>query len=127
MYSSCIGINLGPFVYTGYIRVRGAVILLSQDEQKGLVFMTTATVRKWGNSLAIRIPNEVTSRVNFSEGVEVEMLVTEANEVLLRSAFSAADDQVALRQHFLKLRAQCIKTTRAHEEVFNEPVGDEIF
>jgi len=99
---------------------------LSQEEQKGLIFMTTTTVRKWGNSLAIRIPNEVTSRVNFGEGVAVEMLVTEANEVLLRSAFPTVDDQVALRQHFLKLRAQC-KTATAHEEAFNEPVGDEIF
>lgn len=88
--------------------------------------MTTATVRKWGNSLAIRLPNEVISRVNFSEGVEVEMLVTEANEIVLRSAFPAADDQVALRQHFLKLRAQC-KAVATHEEVFDEPVGDEIF
>jgi len=88
--------------------------------------MTTATIRKWGNSLAIRIPNEVTSRVNFREGVEVEMLVTEANEVLLRSAFPAADDQMSLRQHFLKLRAQCVSGKSAHEEVFNEPAGDEM-
>ena len=98
---------------------------MNHEEQKGLVFMTTATVRKWGNSLAIRIPLEVINRVNFGEGVEVEMLVTEANEVLLRPAFPAADDQVALRQHFLKLRAQC-KTATPHEEVFNEPAGDEI-
>lgn len=88
--------------------------------------MATTTVRKWGNSLAIRIPNEVTSRVNFGEGVEVEMIVTEANEVLLRSAFPAADDQVALRQHFLKLREQCKTGKSAHEEVFNGPAGDEI-
>lgn len=87
--------------------------------------MTTTMVRKWGNSLAIRIPNEVISRVNFGEGVEVEILVTEANEVLLRSAFPAADDQVALRQHFLNLRAKC-KTAAAHEEAFSESAGDEI-
>ncbi|SDD17443.1 hypothetical protein SAMN02799630_02319 [Paenibacillus sp. UNCCL117] len=32
----------------------------------------------------------------------------------------------AQSQHFLKLRAQC-KAGAVHEEVFNEPAGDEIF
>lgn len=87
--------------------------------------MTNATVRKWGNSLAIRIPNEVISRVNFGEGVEVEMLVSDAGEIVLRAAYPAADDQAALRQHFLMLRSQG-KAMAKHEEVFDEPAGDEI-
>jgi antitoxin component of MazEF toxin-antitoxin module len=57
--------------------------------------MTTATVRKWGNSLAIRLPHEVTDRVNFDDGFQVEMLVTENKEILLRPAFPAANDQDA--------------------------------
>jgi antitoxin component of MazEF toxin-antitoxin module len=103
---------------------------LTQEEEpkKGLVFMTTATVRKWGNSLAIRIPHEVTERVKFDDGVQVEMLVTENKEILLRPAFPAADDQDALRKHFLALRAQCKPgMAAAHEEAFAEPMGDEIF
>ena len=46
-------------VYTGYIRNRKVVVLLSQEEKKGSVYVTTATVRKWGNSLAVRIPQDV--------------------------------------------------------------------
>jgi antitoxin component of MazEF toxin-antitoxin module len=101
--------------------------LTQEEPKKGLVFMTTATVRKWGNSLAIRIPQEVTERVNFGDGVQVEMLVTENKEILLRPAFPAADDQDALRKHFLALRAQSKPGITAHEEAFAEPMGDEIF
>jgi antitoxin component of MazEF toxin-antitoxin module len=89
--------------------------------------MTTATVRKWGNSLAIRIPHEVTDIVKFNDGVQVEMFVTENKEVVLRQAFPSADDQDALRKHFLALRAQCKPGMAAHEEVFSEPMGDEFF
>lgn len=83
-------------------------------------------MRKWGNSLAIRIPNEVSSRANLGEGVELEMHVTENNEVLLRQAFPATDEQVALREHFLKLREQCKPGLLNHEETFSKPGGDEI-
>ncbi|WP_169306619.1 AbrB/MazE/SpoVT family DNA-binding domain-containing protein [Cohnella pontilimi] len=92
-----------------------------------MVFITTATVRKWGNSLAIRIPHEVVERVKFDDGVQVEMLVTENKEVILRPAVPAVDDQDALRKHFLALRAQCKPGMVAHEEVFAEPMGDENF
>jgi antitoxin MazE len=88
--------------------------------------MTTTTVRKWGNSLAIRIPNEVSTRANFSDGAELEMILTENNEVLLRPAFPPADEQAALREHFLRLRSQCKPGMRNHEETFNKPDGDEI-
>lgn len=87
--------------------------------------MTTATVRKWGNSLAVRIPQEVSELVKFADGVEIEMYVTENKEVLLRPAFPAADDQEALRKHFLSLRAKCKPGMVAHEEIFDEPMGDE--
>jgi antitoxin component of MazEF toxin-antitoxin module len=99
---------------------------LNQEQKKGLVYMTTATVRKWGNSLAVRIPQEVSELVKFSDGVEIEMYVTENKEVLLRTAFPAADDQKALRKHFLSLRAKCKPGMVAHEEMFAEPMGDEI-
>lgn len=89
--------------------------------------MTTATVRKWGNSLAIRLPVEVTKLVNFEEGIELDIFVSENKEIVLRPTFPAADDQEALRAHFLALRAKCKSGMRNHEEVFAKPMGDEIF
>ncbi|WP_248929246.1 AbrB/MazE/SpoVT family DNA-binding domain-containing protein [Paenibacillus hamazuiensis] len=88
--------------------------------------MTTATVRKWGNSLAVRIPQEISELVKFADGVEIEMYVTENKEVLLRPAFPAADDQEALRKHFLSLRSKCKPGMTAHEEIGDEPIGDEV-
>lgn len=88
--------------------------------------MTTATVRKWGNSLAVRIPQEVSEVVNFADGVDIEMFVTEGKEVLLRLSYPVADDQEALRKHFLLLRAKCKPGMIAHEEIVTEPMGDEI-
>jgi antitoxin component of MazEF toxin-antitoxin module len=102
------------------------VVFLNHEQKKGLVYMTTATVRKWGNSLAVRIPQEVSEIVRFSDGVEIEMYVTENKEVLLRTVFPAADDQEALRKHFLSLRAKCKPDMVAHEEMFAEPMGAEI-
>jgi antitoxin component of MazEF toxin-antitoxin module len=102
------------------------VVILSKEQKKGLVYMTTATIRKWGNSLAVRIPQEVSELVKFADGVEIEMHVTQNKEVLLRPSFPAADDQEALRKHFLLLRAKCKPGMTAHEEIFTEPMGDEI-
>lgn len=102
------------------------MVTLNQKEKKGLVYLTTATVRKWGNSLAVRIPQEVSELVKFADGVEVEMCVTDNKEVILRPVIPAAEDQEALRKHFLALRAKCKPGNSAHEEVFAEPMGDEI-
>ncbi len=88
--------------------------------------MTTATVRKWGNSLAVRIPQEISEIVNFADGIDIEMYVTENKEVLLRPAYPSADDQEALRKHFLLLRSKCKPGMESHEETVTEPMGDEI-
>ena|GEM_PF-5574106 len=88
--------------------------------------MTTATVRKLGNSLAVRIPQDVSELVQFADGTEIEMYVTENKEILLRPAFPSADNQEALRKHSLMLRAKCKPGIVSHEEVFGDPMGDEI-
>lgn len=46
--------------------------------------MTTATLRKWGNSSAVRIPNHIVKRLNLEEGAEIELIVTPENDLLLR-------------------------------------------
>jgi antitoxin MazE len=41
-----------------------------------------STVAKWGNSLAIRIPKNVTDQINLKEGMTVSIEVTENNIVI---------------------------------------------
>lgn len=41
-----------------------------------------ATVAKWGNSLAIRIPQHLAKEIHLSEGVEVEFAVIDGSLVI---------------------------------------------
>lgn len=41
-----------------------------------------ATVAKWGNSLAVRIPQYVAKEVLLSEGTEVDLLIIDGNLVI---------------------------------------------
>lgn len=88
--------------------------------------MVTTTVKKWGNSLAIRIPLELSKQVQLNEGTEVDLAISENNEIILKPLTPAPDDQAALRAHFLKLRNQCKPGMKNHDEMFAEPMGDEI-
>ncbi|WP_066384397.1 MULTISPECIES: AbrB/MazE/SpoVT family DNA-binding domain-containing protein [unclassified Anabaena] len=41
-----------------------------------------ATVAKWGNSLAIRIPQHLAKEIHLTEGVEVEIAVIDGSLVI---------------------------------------------
>jgi antitoxin MazE len=41
-----------------------------------------ATVAKWGNSLAVRIPQNVVKEIQLTEGAEVDFLVIDGNLVI---------------------------------------------
>ncbi|MBW4536600.1 MAG: hypothetical protein RLZZ499_2596 [Cyanobacteriota bacterium] len=41
-----------------------------------------STVAKWGNSLAIRIPKNLSDQINLKEGMTVSIKVTENNLVI---------------------------------------------
>ena len=41
-----------------------------------------ATIAKWGNSLAIRIPQSLAKEINLAEGSEVELGVVDGNLVI---------------------------------------------
>jgi antitoxin component of MazEF toxin-antitoxin module len=110
----------------GIYNVKGVWYTLVKKDKKGMVYMTTATVRRWGNSLAVRIPQEVANRVGFEDGLEVQLIVNENREVTMKHNFPAADDQDTLRKHFLALREKCKESADRREEVFAEPMGDEI-
>ncbi|MBD2465014.1 AbrB/MazE/SpoVT family DNA-binding domain-containing protein [Oscillatoria sp. FACHB-1407] len=38
-----------------------------------------ATIAKWGNSLAIRIPQALAKEIQLAEGVEVDLVVVDGN------------------------------------------------
>ncbi|AFZ01865.1 AbrB/MazE/SpoVT family DNA-binding domain-containing protein [Calothrix sp. PCC 6303] len=41
-----------------------------------------ATVAKWGNSLAIRLPQHLAKEIQLTEGVEVDLVVIDGNLVI---------------------------------------------
>lgn len=41
-----------------------------------------ATVAKWGNSLAVRIPQHVVKELQLTEGAEVDLVVIDGNLVI---------------------------------------------
>ncbi|MFG6097855.1 AbrB/MazE/SpoVT family DNA-binding domain-containing protein [Leptothoe sp. ISB3NOV94-8A] len=41
-----------------------------------------ATVAKWGNSLALRIPQYIVKEIQITEGTEVELMVLDGNLVV---------------------------------------------
>ncbi|AKG20218.1 AbrB/MazE/SpoVT family DNA-binding domain-containing protein [Calothrix sp. 336/3] len=41
-----------------------------------------ATVAKWGNSLAVRIPQHVAKEIQLTEGAEVDLVVIDGNLVI---------------------------------------------
>lgn len=89
--------------------------------------MAKVTIRKWGNSLAVRIPQKIAEQAKITEGTQVEMYVTSANEVMVRRAYPDANDQRALRKHLLALRAKSKEMgIKSHHEMFAEPVGEEL-
>ncbi len=41
-----------------------------------------STVAKWGNSLAIRIPQHLVKEIQLSEGAEIDLVVVDGNLVI---------------------------------------------
>jgi antitoxin MazE len=41
-----------------------------------------STVAKWGNSLAIRLPQHLIKEIQLAEGVEVDLIVVDGNLVI---------------------------------------------
>jgi antitoxin MazE len=41
-----------------------------------------ATVAKWGNSLAIRLPQHLAKEIHLTEGVEIDLMVIDGNLVI---------------------------------------------
>lgn len=53
-----------------------------------------ATVARWGNSLAIRLPQHIVKEIKLTEGVEVDLVVIDGNLVIkpkIRNRYALED------------------------------------
>lgn len=95
--------------------------------EKDVILMTTATLSKWGNSSAIRIPNQILKRLNLEEGAEIEIIVTPENNLLLRPARKQQQESNEdLRAHLKLLLSQIKPDSPRHEEIDVGIEGEEL-
>ncbi len=74
-------------------------------------------IRKWGNSLALRIPKALADSVGLGNGTEIELIIEGEKLVIMRSPSSHPDLEDLLSR---------VTTENVHEEIdFGEPVGRE--
>ncbi|TDL58006.1 AbrB/MazE/SpoVT family DNA-binding domain-containing protein [Paenibacillus dendritiformis] len=99
---------------------------MDHKKEKDVILMTTATLRKWGNSSAVRIPNQIVKRLNLEEGAEIELIVTPENDLLLRPMKKAQESNEELRAHLKLLLAKIMPDSPRHDEVDVGIEGDEM-
>lgn len=87
-----------------------------QSKERREKVMTTVTLSKWGNSSAIRIPNQLLKRLHLEEGSEIEIRVTENNELLLRPKTKPSESNKELREHLKNLLSR-VKEDQRHDEI----------
>ncbi|BFT75687.1 AbrB/MazE/SpoVT family DNA-binding domain-containing protein [Paenibacillus sp. P36] len=88
--------------------------------------MTTVTVSKWGNSSAIRIPNQFLKQLNLKDGAELQILLTSDNEILLRPSVDPDESNAELKSHMKMLLSKIKPESPRHEEVDLGIEGDEL-
>lgn len=88
--------------------------------------MTTVTLSKWGNSSAIRIPNQLLKRLNLEEGAEMEIMITPENDILLRPISKPQETGEELRTHLQTLLSTMKLDSPRHEEIDLGIEGDEL-
>ncbi|MDF2959866.1 MAG: hypothetical protein K0S39_1601 [Paenibacillus sp.] len=93
---------------------------------KDLILMTTATLSKWGNSSAVRIPNQLLKRLNLEEGAELQIMVTPENDILLRPTTKPQESNEELRAHLKMLLSKIKPDSSRHEEIDLGIEGDEL-
>jgi antitoxin MazE len=54
-----------------------------------------ASVMKWGNSLAVRLPKQVAAEARFQQGDRIHLEVEEAGTVRIKRAFPTLDELVS--------------------------------
>ncbi len=88
--------------------------------------MTTTTLSKWGNSSAIRIPNQFLKRLNLQDGAEMLIILTPDNDILLRPMTKPQESNEDLRTHMKMLLSKIKPDSPRHEEIDLGVEGDEL-
>jgi antitoxin MazE len=88
--------------------------------------MTTATLSKWGNSSAVRIPNQLLKRLNLEDGAELQIMITPENDILLRPTVKPQESNEELRAHLKTLLAKIKPDSPRHKEIDLGVEGDEL-
>jgi antitoxin MazE len=83
--------------------------------EKGMRTMTTSTLRKWGNSMGIRIPAHFVKILGMEEGTEVEVILSE-NQIVLRPV-SKQEHPDRIREKYLDKLSKARLETERHEEI----------
>jgi antitoxin MazE len=91
-----------------------------------MIPMTTATLSKWGNRIAIRIPNQLLKHLDLEEGSEVEMIVTPEKEIILRPSIKPEETNEELRDHLSMLLSKIKTNSPRHNEIDLGIEGDEL-
>ena len=80
----------------------------------------TATIKRWGNSAAIRIPRSVLIQANLKEGSDIEFFFSEDGAIILKA--------VSKRKSIQELFADYDDGFYQSEELdWDEPQGNEVW
>ena len=78
------------------------------------------TIKRWGNSAAIRIPRQILSQTNLKEGSDVELFLNNDGEITLRS--------IRKRKSIQELFADYEESFFQTEEIdWGKPQGNEVW
>jgi len=86
---------------------------------KGAIIMT-ATIKRWGNSAAVRIPRHALSQAKLEEGSDVEIVVSKEGEITLR----AIHKRKSIQELFADYEGGFYKKDEIY---WGKPQGDEIW
>jgi antitoxin MazE len=78
-----------------------------------------STVSKWGNSLAVRIPQAIARQARLNEGDAVALALDRDGSIILRSARP--------KYELMELVSQITRKNRHKETDWGEPKGKEIW
>ncbi|WP_274652696.1 AbrB/MazE/SpoVT family DNA-binding domain-containing protein [Paenibacillus humicola] len=99
---------------------------MDPNKGKDMNLMTTVTLSKWGNSSAIRIPNQFLKRLNLEEGAELQIIVTPENDLLIRPTTKPQESNEELRAHLKMLLSKMKPDSPRHEEIDLGIEGEEL-
>ena len=86
----------------------------------------TTTLRKWGNSTAVRIPNELLRKLDLNDGDKLEITIGSDNCIELRPARPKDFTNSELREHLDMLLSKVKGDRSPYEEIDFGIMGDEL-